>query len=90
MLIEDDNISESCAECEEECSEKCLLFRAKLTECNLLHEGMIVTNNWIDLGEGEYKCPVCKQRFIFGLDKDTMLKAFPYCPKCYAKMEGDN
>lgn len=43
--------------------------------------------HWIDLGDGEYKCPKCSSEFIFGLDIKTFTESFPSCPKCAAKMD---
>lgn len=43
--------------------------------------------HWIDLGDGEYKCPKCRSKFIFGLDIQAFTKAFPNCPRCRAKMD---
>ena len=42
--------------------------------------------HWIDLGDGEYKCPKCGKEFIFGLDIQTLSRCFPYCPNCGTKM----
>lgn len=42
---------------------------------------------WLDLGDGEYKCPKCKAEFITGLDIQTFSKLFLRCPKCGAKMK---
>ena len=41
---------------------------------------------WIDLNNGEYKCPVCKSKFIYVLSIDKLIKSFPTCPICGAKM----
>jgi hypothetical protein len=46
---------------------------------------------WIDLGEGYCKCPNCNAEFYNGkIGMERMTKAFPFCPKCYARMEGEN
>ncbi len=45
---------------------------------------------WVDLGDGEYKCPVCKTEFIYGLSIKKLIKYFPTCPKCGADMRGDD
>jgi DNA-directed RNA polymerase subunit RPC12/RpoP len=42
--------------------------------------------HWIDLGDGEYKCPKCSREFMNGLDIQTFSKYFPSCPNCGAEM----
>lgn len=42
--------------------------------------------HWIYLGDGEYKCPKCGRKFIYGLDVQTLSKYFPSCPNCGTKM----
>lgn len=45
---------------------------------------------WIDLGNGEYKCPKCSRKFIYGLDIQTFSKYFPSCPNCGVGIEVEN
>jgi DNA-directed RNA polymerase subunit RPC12/RpoP len=48
--------------------------------------GMEDKLHWIDLGDGEYKCPKCSREFMNGLDIQTFSKYFPSCPNCGTKM----
>ena len=43
---------------------------------------------WMDLGDGEFKCPYCKSEYITGWwNLSQMTTTFPTCPRCNSNMK---